>query len=186
MGGLRRLDEAALTTSVVVKLRISREEFFSSLPEYADMPPNPEYVPAAIVNVSHIRAIPYVLAVVLAALALLTVSHAMVTSMRSRRRDLAILRSLGADRGWITRAVHWQASLLTALPVVIGIPVGLVVGRLVFAAFADSMGAVNDAAIPVAIVAIGSVAVVALANAIAGVISRTARRHEPALLLQSE
>jgi FtsX-like permease family len=186
MGGLTRLDETALPTDIGVDLRVSREEFYGSLPEYADLPVEPEYVPSAIVNVSRIRAIPFVLGGVLAALALLTVSHAMVTSMRSRRRDLAILRSLGADRGWITRAVHWQATLLTAVPVVIGIPAGLVVGRLVFAAFADSMGAVNDAAIPVAIVAIGSVAVVAIANAIAGVISRTGRRHEPALLLQSE
>lgn len=186
MGGLTRLDEAALPTSIGVNLRVSREQFFGSLPEYAGVPPEPEYVPAAIVNVSRINAIPFVLAGVLAALALLTVGHGMVTSMRSRRRDVAILRSLGADRGWVTRAVHWQASLLTALPVVIGIPVGLVVGRLVFAAFADSMGAVNDAAIPVAIVAIGFVAVVALANVIAGVIARTARRQEPALLLQTE
>jgi putative ABC transport system permease protein len=186
MGGLSRIDDKALVTSIAVKLRTSREEFFSSLPEFANLPFEPEYVPSAIVNVSHIRAIPFVLAGVLAALALLTVSHGMVTSMRSRRRDLAILRSLGADRGWITRAVHWQASLLTALPVVVGIPVGIVVGRLVFAAFADSMGAVNDAAIPLAIVAIGSVALVAVANAIAGIISRSARRHEPALLLQSE
>jgi hypothetical protein len=186
MGGLTRLNEAALPTNIGVNLRVSREEFFASLPEFADVPPEPESVPAAIVNVSRIHAIPFVLAGVLAALALLTVGHGMVTSMRSRRRDLAILRSLGADRGWITRAVHWQATLLTTLPVVIGIPAGLVVGRLVFAAFADSMGAVNDAAIPVAIIAIGSAAVVALANAIAGVISRSTRRHEPALLLQSE
>jgi cell division protein FtsX len=186
MGGLTRLDDAAQVTSTAVKLRIGRVEFFRSLPEYADIPQQPEYVPAAIVNVRHIHAIPFVLAGVLAALALLTVSHGMVTSMRSRRRDLAILRSLGADRSWITRAVHWQASLLTALPVVIGIPVGLVVGRLVFAAFADSMGAVDDAAIPVVIVAVGSVAIVVIANAIAGMISRTARRHEPALLLQTE
>jgi predicted lysophospholipase L1 biosynthesis ABC-type transport system permease subunit len=186
MGGLTRLDDTAQVTSTAVKLRVSRTEFFRSLPEYADTPEEPDYVPSAIVNVSHIRSIPFVLAGVLAALALLTVVHGMVTSMRSRRRDLAILRSLGADRGWIRRAVHWQASLLTALPVVVGIPVGFVVGRLVFGAFADSMGAVDDAAIPVVIVAIGSIAVVALANAIAGVISRTARRHEPALLLQTE
>jgi hypothetical protein len=54
--------------------------------------------------------------------------------------------STGADRGWITLAVHWQATVFTALPVIFGIPVGIVVGRLVFVAFADSMGAVHDAA----------------------------------------
>ena len=48
----------------------------------------------------------------------------MLTSMRNRRRDVAILRSFGADRGWIARAVLWQATLLTAVPVVIGVPAG--------------------------------------------------------------
>ena len=133
-----------------------------------------------------VRAIPFVLAAVLAALALLTVGHVMLTSMRSRRRDLAILRSLGADRGWITRAVHWQATVLTALPVVVGIPVGVVIGRLVFVAFADSMGAVDDAAVPLLGVAVGAVAVVAVANGVAAMVSQRTRRREPALLLQSE
>jgi ABC-type antimicrobial peptide transport system permease subunit len=123
---------------------------------------------------------------VLAGLALLTVGHVMVTSMRTRRRDLAILRSLGADRGWIIRAVHWQATVLTALPVVVGIPVGIVLGRLIFGAFADSMGAVRDAAMPLLTIAVGGFAVVIVANGVAAVVSRRTRRRDPALLLQSE
>ena len=82
--------------------------------------------------------------------------------------------------------MHWQASVLTALPVVVGIPLGIVIGRLVFVAFADSMGAVNDAAIPLLSIAMGTVAVVAVANGVAALASRWTRRREPALLLQSE
>lgn len=159
---------------------------FSSIPEFASLPPNLAYRPAAIANVSRVRAIPFVLASVLAALALLTVGHVMLTSMRSCRRDLAILRSLGADRGWITRAVHWQATARTALPVIVGTPAGVVTGRLVFVAFADSMGAVHDAAIPFLTIAIGAVAVVAVANGMAAMFSHRFRRREPALLLQGE
>jgi predicted lysophospholipase L1 biosynthesis ABC-type transport system permease subunit len=156
------------------------------MPEFADLPDEPAFRPPAIVNVSRVRGIPFVLAAVLAALSLLTVCHVMLTSMRSRRRDLAILRSLGADRGWITRAVHWQATVLTLLPVLVGIPVGVVIGRLVFVAFADSMGAVHDAAVPLLTIALGALALVALANAIAELVSRRTRRREPALLLQGE
>ena len=186
MRGLARIDAKALVTSAVVNLRVGLEKFFSSIPEFADLPPNPAYKPTAIVNASRIRAIPFVLAAVLAALALVTVGHVLLTSMRSRRRDLAILRSLGADRSWITRAVHWQATVLTALPVVVGIPVGIVIGRLIFVAFADSMGAVHDAAIPLLRLAVGAVAVVVMANGVASMVSHRTRRREPALLLQGE
>ena len=186
MDGLRRLDDTAVATNAVVQLRISRADFAKSVPELGDVPPQDNYVPTAIVNVSHVRVVPFVLAGVLAMLALLTVSHVMLTSMRNRRREVAILRSIGADRSWITRAVLWQATLLTALPVVIGIPAGVVVGRLVFATFADSMGAMRDAAIPLGVVAIGAFATVILANAIAAAASRAARHDEPAQLLQGE
>ena len=60
------------------------------------------------------------------------------------------------------------------------------VGRLVFVAFADSMGAVDDAAIPILATAAGAVAVIALANVVAAVVSHRTRRREPALLLQGE
>jgi cell division protein FtsX len=186
MGGLTRIDSNVLVTVAAMNLRVSLEKFAASIPELADLPPNTAYIPASIKSVSRVRAIPFVLAAVLAALALLTVGHVMLTSMRSRRRDLAILRSLGADRGWITRAVHWQATVLTVLPVIVGIPLGIVIGRLVFVAFADSMGAVNDAAIPMLSIAVGAVAVVALANGVAAMVSQRTRRQEPALLLQSE
>ena len=186
MGGLTRIDSNALVTSAVVKLRVSLAKFFSSIPEFADLPPQPVYVPAAIHNVSRVRAIPFVLAAVLAALALLTIGHVMLTSMRTRRRDLAILRSLGADRGWITRAVHWQATALTALPVAVGIPVGVVVGRIIFGAFADSMGAVRGAAIPLLTASVGAIVVVVVANGVAAIVSQRTRRREPALLLQGE
>jgi ABC-type lipoprotein release transport system permease subunit len=117
---------------------------------------------------------------------LLTAGHGILTSVRGRRRDLAILRSLGADHRWITRAVHWHATALTALPVVAGVPLGVVIGRLVFAGFADSMGAVRDAAIPIILFTIGGVGMVVVANAVAALSSHRSRRREPALLLQGE
>jgi len=48
------------------------------------------------------------------------------------------------------------------------------------------MGAVNDAAIPILSLAVGAVAVVAVANGVAAMVSQRTRRREPALLLQSE
>ncbi len=55
-------------------------------------------------------AVPYLLVVLILALGVLTVAHAMFTSARHRRRDLAVLGALGADRSWLARVVHWQAT----------------------------------------------------------------------------
>ena len=101
----------------------------------------------------------------------------MVTSTRGTRRALAILRSLGAGGGWISRAVHWQATLFTLVCTTVGVPLGFITGRLVFLAFARNMGTVDDAAIPFALIAVGVVAIVALANAATAVPARPPARR---------
>ena len=143
-------------------------------------------LPSAIENIRRVRTIPYVLAGLLGALALLTIGHVMVTSIHNRRRDVAIVRALGADRRWITRAVHWQVSSYTVLPIVVGTPLGLVVGHLVFRGFADSIGTVNDASLPFLLVAALVAGIVGLANVIAVLPARRARRLPPGVLLQAE
>jgi putative ABC transport system permease protein len=110
----------------------------------------------------------------------------MLTSINNRRRDVAVVRSLGADRSWITRAVHWQATSFMVLPVVVGTPVGIIVGQVVFRSFADSVGAVNGASLPFVTIATVVAALVLLANVVAAVPARRARRLAPAVLLQAE
>ncbi len=142
--------------------------------------------PAAIVNIDRISSIPFVLAALLAALALVTLGYAMVTAVHNRRRDIAILRSIGADRRWIARAVRWQASAFTMLPLVIGVPLGLIIGRIVFRSFADSIGTLNDASLPLLLVAGVVAGLMVIANVVASVPARRADRVAPALLLRSE
>jgi ABC-type antimicrobial peptide transport system permease subunit len=127
-----------------------------------------------------------VLAAFLGALALLTVAHVMLTSVQSRRKDIAILRSIGADRGWIARAVYWQATTFTLLPVALGIPLGLIIGRSVFGSFADSIGALNDPSIPVLLLTLVALGLVVLAIVVAAVPAYRANRLAPARLLQTE
>ncbi len=142
--------------------------------------------PTAIFNVARVRSIPFVLAALLAALAVLTIGQVMLTSVRNRRRDVAILRSLGADRRWISRAIHWQATAFTLFPVVIGIPLGLILGRIVFRSFADSIGTVNGASIPVLLVSGVVAGFVVIANVVASFPARRLDRVAPAVLLRQE
>lgn len=62
--------------------------------------------------------VPISRAILLGTLGLLAVGHALVTSVRRRRGELAVLRTLGFTRGQV-RAVAWQATTI--------VPVGLVV-----------------------------------------------------------
>jgi putative ABC transport system permease protein len=130
--------------------------------------------------------VPSLLAALLAGLVLLTLFHALIVSIQSRRRDLAILRALGADGRWVGRAVHWQASVLTAVPLIAGIPIGLVAGSVAFRAFSGAIGAVPDPTLPLALIAASLVALVVVANAVAVVPSRRARGVATAALLKME
>jgi ABC-type lipoprotein release transport system permease subunit len=145
-----------------------------------------EDLPGSIINVGRVRSIPALLAALLAALALLTLGHTLIVSVQRRRRDVAVLRAIGADRRWISRAVHWQATLLTALPLLFGIPIGLAVGSVVFRAFADRVGALNDPSIPLLLLFAMALALIAIANLAALVPARRARRLPAAQLLQAE
>ena len=188
MRALERLDSSVAAASAAIKVRPDAPAgALERLTEtYSPDSGGGEGPPGVIQNVARVRAIPYLLAALLGALAVLTLAHVMLTSMHNRRRDVAVMRSLGADRGWITRAVHWQATAFTLLPLVIGTPIGLIAGQLVFRSFADKIGVVNGASLPFVLVTAIVVALVLIANAVAAVPARRARRMAPALLLQSE
>jgi ABC-type lipoprotein release transport system permease subunit len=185
MPGLAMLD----STAQVVDAGVTFRPGSNPIPRYAKYlsggPPDP-YVPAVIVNIDRVRAIPYVLAGLLAALAVLTVGHTLLTSLRARRHDIAVLRSLGADRRLVSHTVHWQATLFTLVPAVLAVPAGLILGRLIFGAYADGIGAIGTASLPLLTLTGMMIGVVLLANMVALFPAWQARRASPAGVLQSE
>jgi len=167
-------------------LRLARGARVASLEQQLKAQAGLENPPGVIVNVRRVKGVPGLLAALLAVLALLTLFHALIVSIQSRRHDLAILRALGADGRWVGRTVHWQASVLTVVPMILGIPIGLVVGSTTFRAFSGAIGAVPDPKLPLALVAGGLVALVVVANIVAVVPSRRARRAATATMLKAE
>src|SRR5207237_593940 len=71
-------------------------------------------LPTAVVDLGHLATMPLVLAVFFGLLACATVAHALVTTVRRRRYDLAVLRSVGFTRRQSRIAIPWQ---VTPLPV---------------------------------------------------------------------
>jgi putative ABC transport system permease protein len=123
------------------------------------------------------------LALVLGLLLAVTWLYLFPTSVRTRRRDLAVLRALGSDKRQVRRIVHWQATLTAAAIACVGIPVGVLAGRSVVALLTSSLGIVPGAAVPVWVLFATAAGAIILANiAIAVPAVRATRTSIGALL----
>ena len=142
--------------------------------------------PGDIEHYAAIRDTPLVLGAVLALLAVGTLAHVLLTSVRRRRRDLAVLKTLGLVRSQVLRVVAWEASALAAAALLIGLPLGVLAGRWAWAVFAGSAGVSGVADVPVPLVLLAIPVTLALANLIAAGPGWDAARVRPASVLRSE
>jgi FtsX-like permease family len=142
--------------------------------------------PAEIVNYKSMGTMPAALAGGVAAGAVAALGLALVASVRRRRRDLALLKTLGFTRRQLGTTVAWQSTVVAVVGLVVGIPLGIAVGRWLWIVFARSLSAVPDPVIPAASVALAAVAALVLANLVAALPGRAAARTPAALLLRAE
>jgi len=142
--------------------------------------------PSDIVAYDHVRSTPLALALVLALLASATVAHALVSAVRRRRRDLAMLATLGLTRRQVSSTVAWQATTVGVLALLIGIPLGIIGGRWAWGLLADDLGTLSEPKVPILAIVVGIPVVVLLCNAVAYVPGRIAARMKPAAVLRSE
>jgi len=143
-------------------------------------------LPSAVVELGKLRVLPFALAAFFALLAIATVAHALVTTVRRRRHDLAVMRSFGFTGRQSRVAIAWQATLIAGAGVVIGIPLGIVVGRSVWRWLAHSFPVAYVP--PLALVAVVLVvpAAILVVNALAAGPGRAAARIRPAEALRVE
>jgi hypothetical protein len=152
--------------------RADRAAVVARLSELTQIEPASAPLPAPIRNLSRVQRIPIVLSLLLLGLGIVTLVHALVIAVRARRRDLAILRALGADRGQVRRIVLWQATSMVAVPIVIGTPLGLLVGVRIFHVFAERTGAVATSTVPVLVVLAFMACLAIVANLAASAVRR--------------
>jgi ABC-type lipoprotein release transport system permease subunit len=142
--------------------------------------------PRDIRDYASVRDTPLVLSTVLALLAVGALTHVLLTSVRRRRRDLAMLKTLGLTRRQVLSVVGWQASALATVALVFGLPLGLVTGRWLWEAFARSLGVSGGATVPVLPVLLAIPVLLLIANLIAAGPGRSAARLRPAAVLRHE
>jgi hypothetical protein len=142
--------------------------------------------PADLVNFGQLQDLPLLLGLALGLLALLTITHLLLTSVRRRRRDLAVLRALGFTGGQVRATVSWMAVTLAAVALAVGIPVGLLCGSQAWRFFAGQLGISDVARTPALSLVLLAVAGLGLAVAIALVPGISASRIRPADALRAE
>jgi ABC-type lipoprotein release transport system permease subunit len=146
----------------------------------------PGQEPGDLASVRRIARVPLLLAGLLAALSAATLGHTLITSTRQRRRDFALLRTLGFVRRQVQLTVAWQASTLIVVAMAIGIPVGVAAGRWAWRLFTDSLGVVPQPVISWVVLSLLVPGTLLLANLIAFLPGRIAGRVRPAVVLRTE
>jgi ABC-type lipoprotein release transport system permease subunit len=142
--------------------------------------------PAEIVNYKTIGLTPVLLVSGLALGAIAALALTLLASVRQRRRDLALLKTIGFVRRQLAAAVAWQATVAALVGIVVGVPLGVIAGRWLWNLFAEQIYAVPYPTVPVLSLVLVGLGTFVLANVVAAVPARTAARTQTAFLLRSE
>ena len=152
---------------IVIKPGVSAQVALGSLRQIErelssspDGPPSgvvPVLRPAEIADYRTVGSTPTLLAGVLAVGALAALGLTLAASVRRRRREIAMLKTLGFTRRQLAVSVAWQATVPAAIGIVLGVPLGIVLGRWVWTQFARGIFVV-----PYPITPVSSVLVIAV------------------------
>ena len=142
--------------------------------------------PAEIVNYDSMGATPAVLAGVLVLAAVVSLGLTLASGVGRRRRDLSILKSLGFTRRQVSATVVWQSSIIVAVGLAAGVPLGIALGRWLWILFAGQLPVLAQPAVPAMVLAGVACALLVIANVVAAVPARLAGRTPVAAVLRSE
>jgi hypothetical protein len=140
----------------------------------------------AVVDAAQMGGQPLALALGLALAALLSLALIVLASVRRRRRELALVKTLGMTRLQVQGIIAWQATLTLVIAIVVGAPLGIATGHWAWRAFAGSLGVAPVTVVPVLLLAAGGAALIVAGNLLAFVPAAVAARTPPASVLRAE
>jgi ABC-type lipoprotein release transport system permease subunit len=146
--------------------------------QFFDSTVYPVIPPTVIGNYSRVSYLPGILAGVLIILALGVLVHGLITVVRRRRHELAILKAVGFTGHQVLISTGWEATAISTIALVVGIPLGVMAGRLAWRLTARSLGVTTGLRLPwvgLVIVVMMTVLVVNLAAAGPGIQARRIR-----------
>jgi ABC-type lipoprotein release transport system permease subunit len=152
----------------------------------APLPLTSAALPRDLASFGRVDGLPIAVAAILGIMAGAVLVYTLLTAIRRRRRDLAVLKALGSLRRDVSRTVTVQALTLGVLALVIGLPIGVLLGRFVWRRFVDWQGIPSVPMVSALAVALIGLAVLVAAAVIAVVPARVAARTAPADALRAE
>jgi putative ABC transport system permease protein len=142
--------------------------------------------PTVLVNFGESVNFPLLFAVALSVFGAATLLHLLLVSVARRRVEAGLLKALGFVRRQVAAAVCWQATVVALAGIVVGAPIGIAVGRVLWRVFATNFGVVPVAVVEPVLIAALAAGVLAGANLLAAVPALLAARSRPARLLRAE
>jgi hypothetical protein len=142
--------------------------------------------PAEIVNYRSMGSTPALLGGALAVAAVSALALTLVASVRRRRRDLALLKTLGFTHRQLAATVAWQSTIAISVGIIIGVPLGIVAGRALWDLFAHELHVVPRPSVPTLTILFVALGALVLANIVAALPGRQAARTPTAIVLSSE
>jgi hypothetical protein len=155
------------------------------LNSFAGMDVLPVQRPAEIVNTDSVGNAPILLGLALMVAAMVSFVLALGVAVRQRRHELAILRTLGFTSRQIVATLWWQATTMLVVGLVIGVPLGAVAGRTLWAAFAGQLDVVSRPRVPLPPILLLVVVAALIANTVALLNGRQTRRFSAAQALRA-
>jgi hypothetical protein len=141
---------------------------------------------AGVSALGDIRPVALLLAGLTALIVAASTGHALVTGVRRRGPELAVLRALGMRPTQIRRVVLCQGVIFVAASLALGIPLGLVAGRIVWTAIASANRVLEITDIPSLELFALALVLLAIALLISIVPGRQASLAPPATVLHKE
>jgi putative ABC transport system permease protein len=146
----------------------------------------PARAPEDVVNLERVSTVPALLAALVGLLALSALVNALLNVLGRRRRDIAILRSLGFARSQVLGSALTVATAVSAAAVVLGVPLGLVVARWAWGLLETRLGVRSGVVVPVGWVLVVAVVTVVVAEVVSLIPGLRAARIRAAEALRSE
>ena len=142
--------------------------------------------PTRIRDLDRVRVVPGATAAMLAVVAVAALAHLLVTSVRERRHELALLRTLGFSGRQLHASVSWQASVIALAALAVGAPLGIALGRAGWGWFADGLYASAPADTPWTWFVGAPIVTLLLANLVAAIPGHRAAVTQPSAALRNE
>ncbi len=184
--GLKRIQPAATYTEYRVRIEpsadrgsvLDRLERSTGLGRFE--------APTELANFGGLSGFPIAFSLLFALAGVAMLAHALLTSIRRRRRELALMMVLGFERGQIVACVAWQATTIALVGLMVGLPLGAALARFGWNVFATDLAVLPRPVIPVWQLAVMVPVTLLMANLVAALPASLAARTKPAVALRAE